>query len=140
METSGARTAMAIKPEWEQVEPGVYSVLRDGTVWEARRDGNTVTVNGQAYVVEIADPRRWSGRSGGAQGQGRVAVKAPMPGKIVRVLVAEGDEVEAGAGVVVMEAMKMQNELKTSRTGRVVSVSVQQHDTVESGAVLVVVE
>jgi biotin carboxyl carrier protein len=63
-----------------------------------------------------------------------------MPGKIVRVLVGVGDEVAAGQGVIVVEAMKMQNELKTPRAGRVVSVSAKENDTVEAGAVLVVVE
>ena len=63
-----------------------------------------------------------------------------MPGKIVRVLACEGDAVAAGQGIVVMEAMKMQNELKTPRAGRIASLPVREGDTVAAGAVLAVVE
>ena len=67
-------------------------------------------------------------------------MKAPMPGRVVRVLVAVGDEVAEDAGVVVIEAMKMQNELKSPKAGRVIRVGVAVGDTVGSGDVLVVVE
>jgi biotin carboxyl carrier protein len=63
-----------------------------------------------------------------------------MPGRVVRLLVEVGDEVVEGQGVVVIEAMKMQNELKASKAGRVAKVSVAVGDTVGSGDVLVVVE
>jgi biotin carboxyl carrier protein len=63
-----------------------------------------------------------------------------MPGRVVRVLVAEGDEVEAMQGVVVIEAMKMQNELKAPRAGRISKVAVTADTTVEAGQVLIVVE
>jgi len=63
-----------------------------------------------------------------------------MPGKVVRVLVAEGAEVEAGAGILVVEAMKMQNELKSPRAGVVISVGVAPGDTVNAGDVLAVLE
>ena len=59
-----------------------------------------------------------------------------MPGKVVRVLVAAGDEVAAGQGVVVLEAMKMQNEMKSPRAGRVASVAVKEHEAVNAGSVL----
>ena len=63
-----------------------------------------------------------------------------MPGKVVRVLVAPGDAVEAGQGLVVVEAMKMENELRAAKAGRVVSVSVTEGQSVDAGAVLAVVE
>ena len=63
-----------------------------------------------------------------------------MPGKVVRVLVSEGEQVEAGAGLVVVEAMKMQNELKSPKTGRVVRIAAQPGATVNAGEVLVTIE
>ena len=67
-------------------------------------------------------------------------IAAMMPGKVVRVLVAEGDEVEAGAGLVVVEAMKMQNEMKSPKSGRVVEVKIKPEATVAAGEVLMVIE
>ena len=63
-----------------------------------------------------------------------------MPGKIVKILVGEGDEVEQGQGLVVVEAMKMENEIKSPKAGVVKKVGVEEGETVESGALLVVVE
>jgi biotin carboxyl carrier protein len=63
-----------------------------------------------------------------------------MPGKVVRVLVQVGEQVEAGAGLIVVEAMKMQNEMKSPRAGAVVSINVTAGDTVEAGALLAVIE
>ncbi|HMF53873.1 MAG TPA: biotin/lipoyl-containing protein, partial [Edaphobacter sp.] len=68
------------------------------------------------------------------------AVKAPMPGRVVRVLVSEGDEVAEQQGVIVIEAMKMQNELKAPRAGRIAKVAVKVDATVAAGEVLVIVE
>jgi biotin carboxyl carrier protein len=65
---------------------------------------------------------------------------APMPGRIVRVLVKQGDEVEAGAGVVVMEAMKMQNEIKSPKKGTIQKIMVSEGAAVNSGDVLAIVE
>ena len=71
---------------------------------------------------------------------GRESILAPMPGKIVRLLVAPGDSVEAGQGIIVIEAMKMQNELKARRSGRVVALPVREGETVAAGAVLATFE
>ncbi|MBI3473292.1 MAG: biotin/lipoyl-binding protein [Candidatus Solibacter usitatus] len=126
------------------VEPGVYSVLLDGASFEARveEDGERVWVSlrGHRFAVEVLDPRKWTGGGRGAHLRGRQELTAPMPGKVVRVLVAEGDPVEAGQGLVVVEAMKMQNELKAARAGRVVSVAAAAGATVAAGEVLAVVE
>jgi biotin carboxyl carrier protein len=123
-----------------EVEPGVYSVLIDGAVFEAHVDGPTVTIAGQRYQIDQTDPRKYIRRGPGAIGSGRNSVKAPMPGKIVRVLVKVGDVVQAGQGIVVIEAMKMQNELKALSPGRITAISVKENDAVVAGAVLAVIE
>lgn len=126
------------------VEPGVFLILTGGRSCEAEvepaGDGVWVTVNGRRYCVAIADPRGWNRSAAGVQVQGRENITAPMPGKVVRLLVAPGDEVRAGQGVVVVEAMKMQNEMKTARTGRIVSIPVREGQTVAAGAVLATIE
>jgi biotin carboxyl carrier protein len=123
-------------PDVMEVEPGVYSVLLDGAAYEVRVSGDEISINGHRYTFENSDRRQWKRHGGGAGAQGRAAIVAPMPGRIVRVLVADGDEVEAGQGIVVVEAMKMQNELKAPRAGRVTSIGVKPADSVNAGAVL----
>jgi len=126
------------------VEPGVYSILLDGRSYEARveqADGRMVVfIDGHRFEIEVRDPRRWS-RQAAAQGvEGRLNLTAPMPGKIVRVLVAEGDTVAAGQGLLVVEAMKMQNELKSPRAGCVVALPAREGATVAAGEVLATIE
>ena len=123
-----------------EVEPGVFLILSNGKVQEARVDGDTVTIAGIRYSNVVVDPRKWNPAASAGQAQGRANIKAPMPGKVVRVLVQPGDNVEAGQGVIVVEAMKMQNELKSSRAGEVVEVHAKENDTVEAGTLLVVIE
>lgn len=104
-------------------------------------DEQTIVVSGQLHRVAVADPRSLRGqrRRTGA-GNGAMQIKASMPGRVARVLVAAGDEVVAHQGVVVIEAMKMQNELKAARDGRVAEIRVAAGDTVASGQVLAVLE
>jgi biotin carboxyl carrier protein len=132
--------AADMNPDIVEVEPGVYSILLDGVVYEARVDGDTVTIEGHRYQLEQIDPRKFVRRGAGSHRAGRQTVKAPMPGKIVRVLVNVGDEVQSGEGIAVIEAMKMQNELKASAAGRVTSISVRDNDAVIAGAVVAVIE
>ncbi len=106
---------------------------RQGQAWHAE-------VNGRRFEVEVRDPRNVSHRSKTAFGSGRQNITAPMPGKVIRVLVNEGDQVETGQGLVVVEAMKMQNEMKASRPGRVVSVLARAGNTIAAGDTLVVLE
>ena len=128
----------------KEVEPGVYSVLVEGRSFEVRAvsmpDGLHVHVGGRQFSVEVRDPRDASRLSRAATGSGRQNISTPMPGKVVRMLVGEGDAVEAGQGLVVVEAMKMQNEMKASRAGRVVEVRVRGGETVGAGDTLVVLE
>ena len=128
----------------ESPEPGVYSVLLDGRSYDAFVEdtptGLVVTIEGHRFELEVRDPRRWSRKSAGA-GAGTVqSIVSPMPGKVVRVLAAPGDEVVAGQGIVVVEAMKMQNELKANRTGRVLSVAAKEGATVNAGELLATIE
>lgn len=127
-----------------EAEPGVYSVLLEGRSFEARiertREAWAVTIGGRRYEIEVADPRRLNRRPGGLDREGRQSVTAPMPGKVVRVLVAEGDAVEAGQGIAVIEAMKMQNELKAPKSGHVAVLSIREGATVSAGEALAVIE
>lgn len=123
-----------------EVEPGVYSILVDGASHEVRVEAGQVTVGNRRFDYQIDDPRQWKRSGDAAGGQGRAAILAPMPGKVVRILVAAGDAVEAGQGVVVVEAMKMQNEMKAPRAGRVAAIHVKENDSVVAGAVLVVID
>jgi len=125
-------------------EPGLFSVLLDGRSYEAHAEadgeGAWITIHGRRFHVTVADPRRWVPKGAGAAGEGRENIVAPMPGKIVRVLAAPGDTVQAGQGIVVVEAMKMQNEMKSRRGGRVVAIPVKEGDTVGPGAILATIE
>ena len=102
--------------------------------------GSEITVNGHRFRYDVEDPRAWKHAGSRAGGHGRAAITAPMPGKVVRILVAVGDEVKEGQGIVVVEAMKMQNEMKSPRDGRVSAIEVQENGSVTAGAVLATIE
>lgn len=121
-----------------ETEPGVYSVLVDGVSHEARVLGNEIIVDGHRFTFELEDPRQWKRNAGAAAAHGRATIAAPMPGKVVRILAAVGEDVAAGQGIVVVEAMKMQNELKAPRAGRIASIDCKENDSVTAGAVLAV--
>lgn len=125
-------------------EPGVYSVLLNGRSYRASVtrsvQGIAIEVAGRIFEIEIQDPRAPRRNASGLPGEGKQTLIAPMPGKIVRILVAQGDTVETGQGLIVIEAMKMQNELKALRPGRVVSLAVAEGAAVAAGDVLAVVE
>ena len=125
-------------------EPCVYSVLMDGRIYEARVEpasgGLMVAVAGHRFEIEVANPRRWDGGGAQAVASGVETVVSPMPGKVVRVLVAPGDTVAAGQGIVVVEAMKMQNEMKAGRAGRVAAVHAREGASVAAGEALAAIE
>ena len=127
----------------EEVEPGLYSILKDGQSHQVRitrhRDAYKLEINGLAATVALRDPRALTSRSANGSGSGRQSIAAPMPGNIVRVLVKIGDVVEPGQGLVVVEAMKMQNEMKAPRAGTVVDVKTQPGATVTAGDILIVI-
>ena len=127
---------------------GPSSITDDGTAWAGGDDGDrdggagvgTVPVGtvGEATI----DGRRSRRGRGDASGrsQGAQSIVAPMPGRVVRILVGPGDEVAVRQAVVVVEAMKMENELRSPKAGRVKDVSVVVGASVEAGRVLIVVE
>lgn len=125
-------------------EPGVYTFFAGHQVYEARVsapdvDSFRVEIGGHLLTTRIIDRRRR--RATGEQGiEGRQNLIAPMPGKVVRVLLSPGEEVALGQGVVVVEAMKMQNEIKSPKSGRVTEVRVVEGATVNANQVLAVVE
>lgn len=123
-----------------EVEPGVYSVLREGRSFEARiersADAWAVTISGRRFEVEVADPRRLTRRTGAPAREGRQTVTAPMPGKVIRVLAVQGEHLEAGQGIAIIEAMKMQNEIKSPKSGRLAALPIQEGSTLAAGDLL----
>jgi len=134
--------------EVRELAHGEYLLISGSHVYKCRVErkrerGETFTVvlGGQNHEVTIIDPKRLrSAQSSGTHHSGAAEIVSPMPGKIVRVLVEPGTNVEAGAGVVVVEAMKMQNEMKAPKAGVVVSVNAEEGATVDAGDVLAVIE
>jgi biotin carboxyl carrier protein len=134
----------AVEADAIEVARGIYSILIEGTSFEARVEPETtglrITVAGREYAAQIHDPRQWRRNRGGAiEAEGSQRVVAPMPGKVVRVLVKTGEAIEAGKGVAVVEAMKMQNEVRSPKSGTIERVLVSEGQTVSAGEVLAVV-
>lgn len=127
-----------------EVEPGVYSLSVAGRMFEARvvksGGGHRVLLGAEGFQVAIEDPRELSRSGPSSSGEGRRSIAAPMPGKVIRVLVEKGEIVSAGQGLVVVEAMKMQNEMKSPKAGTVVQILAATGATVSAGQTLIVVE
>jgi acetyl/propionyl-CoA carboxylase alpha subunit len=131
----------AVAVDVRMLQAGVMSLVVEGRQYRCVLDGDGVVIGGRRFAFEVDDPRSLQGRRGvGAGAAGPRALKAPMPGRVVRVLVGVGDEVLEGQAIMVIEAMKMQNELKSPKGGRVVRVAAGVGDTVGAGDVLAVVE
>jgi biotin carboxyl carrier protein len=132
----------------QPLSAGRYALISEGRVFECRVEGTpesgktvAVFVGTTEFPITLTDPKRLrSAASAHAQTGEAARIAAPMPGKVVRVLVEEGAEVESGDGIVVVEAMKMQNELKSPKAGKVSSLKVQRGATVNAGDVLAVIE
>jgi biotin carboxyl carrier protein len=122
----------------------VLSVIIGGKAYEVKRERTPTDmhlwVGSARYAVQVRDPRSLRSRAGTDDGKGPRKLVAPMPGKVVRVLVSESAEVEAGQGVVVVEAMKMQNEIKSPKKGVVRKLVAAEGAAVNAGDVLAVVE
>jgi len=124
---------------------GVLSLLLNGKSYEVKQEiaGNesNIVVGHERFSVSLRDPRSLRSRRGaGTSDQGVKKITAPMPGKIVRLLAAEGSAVQAGQSVIVIEAMKMQNELKAPKTGVMKKVMVAEGAAVDAGQTLAEVE
>jgi biotin carboxyl carrier protein len=135
-----------IEVDAELTTRDVLSVLVGSKAYEIKRErslqGELHMVIGSArYAVDVQDPRSLKARRTVAGTEaGPLKIKAPMPGKIVRIMVAEKDEVKAGQGVIVMEAMKMQNEMKSPKDGRVQKILTAEGSAVNPGDTLAIIE
>ena len=123
----------------------VISVLIAGKAYEIKRESTATDmhlwVGSVRYLAELRDPRSLRSRRGaGADDKGPKKLLAPMPGKVVRVLISEKEAVEAGQSVLVVEAMKMQNEIKSPKKGTVQSIVAAEGSNVNAGDVLAIVE
>ncbi len=123
----------------------VLSLLVDGYVYEIKREQTATDlhmwVGSTCFAVELRDPRALRSRNKNAGDEkGARKIFAPMPGRVVRLLVAENSEVEAGQGIVVVEAMKMQNEIKSPKKGMVRKILATPGAAVNPGDVLAIVE
>ena len=122
-------------------DDGTWSILIDGRSYSvAILSAGEVSVNGRVFHIDVFDPRELRGRRSAADSSGPQAITAPMPGRVIRVLVEPRQEVAAGEGLIVVEAMKMQNEMKAPRAGRVAAIKTVAGATVSAGDVLLVIE
>ena len=120
----------------------VDNMWQRDTVITPESSGRLVVLAGAVPVTVRLNGRRGGGRrqGGGAAGSGPLRIVAPMPGKVVRVLVKAGDAIRARQPVVVVEAMKMENELRADRDGTVAEIHTREGMSVEAGALLVVIQ
>ena len=136
-------TGQTISAEYALASTGRddYSVLVNGRSFRVSiLPGGEVSVNGRVYQLQVSDPRNLRGRKASNETGGRRSITAPMPGRVIRILVETGQTVEAGQGLIVVEAMKMQNEMKAPQAGVVVQVKPTPGATVAAGDVLLVIE
>ncbi|HEY6420624.1 MAG TPA: biotin/lipoyl-containing protein [Candidatus Binataceae bacterium] len=129
-----------------QVGPASFSVIlgERSFDFDVVRDGEEIVVASRAGATRLVlvDAARRALRAGARRREvsGRVEMKAAMPGRVVNVLVVAGDLVKRDQGVLVLEAMKMENEVKSPKDGKVVEVKVAAGQTVEKGELMVVIE
>jgi biotin carboxyl carrier protein len=126
------------------IEPagvGCFSALIEGRSYQVVLAGDLdVVVNGRTLRVIVEDPRKLRGRGSSEKGHGRLTIASPMPGRVIRVLVEAGQAVEAGQGLIVVEAMKMQNEMKSPRAGKILEIRTAAGAAVAAGDALLVIE
>lgn len=144
-ESSITLDGVPVAIEAQMLRPGVLSLIVEGRAWRIvlEDDANepAVHIAGERIPYRVDDPRSLKGRRARSAGtDGPKAIKASMPGRVVRVLAQKGEAVEAHQGVVVIEAMKMQNEMKSPKAGKVAELRVSPGDTVAAGDILAVIE
>ncbi|HKD43116.1 MAG TPA: biotin/lipoyl-containing protein [Myxococcaceae bacterium] len=131
---------------WAPIGAGAASLLiseRSHNIhFEEEGDEIVIYLGNRPFRIDVANEQRFRLRAGTAKftQEGRQVVVAPMPGKVTRVLVRLGEEVTEGQGLVVVEAMKMENELKSPKSGKVVALQAQEGSAIEKNATLLVVE
>ena len=130
--------------EAKNIEPGVYWFNWQNRSIEAavtpNGDGYVVCINGRRLAVEMLDAKAALRKAAQHSQAGRIEIRAPMPGKIVKILLPEGAEVQNNQGILVMEAMKMQNEIKSPKNGVVRKLGVTEGAAVNAGDLLATVE
>lgn len=127
-----------------EVAPNRYSILVNGRAFEAvvmpTAEGVQVRCGGREFQATVSDPRGWRrGRSALFGSEGKQQITAPMPGKVIRILVSANDKVEANQGLVIIEAMKMQNEIRAPKAGTVERILIQEGDAVAAGQPLITI-
>lgn len=135
---------IALEADCVEIGASIYSILLRGNSFEASVEpiGQElrIVVNGREFAAHVRDPRKWQrNHSAAAASEHRQNVVAPMPGRVVRVLVATGETVKAGQGIVVVEAMKMQNEVRSPKAGRIERVLAKEGQSVNAGETIAVV-
>ncbi len=167
IEVNGRRRTVSIEPDGATGQGGSFRVRVDGVLHEVdarptdlglsllfagsgrsvdaavveRRAGELLVQLPRVSLIADVDGRRFRRQAaGGTASGGELRIMAPMPGRVLRVLVKPGDDVEARQGLVVVEAMKMENEIRSPRAGRVKDVAVADGQSVEGGRLLVVIE
>jgi biotin carboxyl carrier protein len=138
----------SVEADVRETESGGYLLIIDGRVYDCRVGLNVkqpekteVRVRNRVYSITLSDPKRLrAAESAATHDDGSAQIVAQMPGKIVRVHVEAGSQVEAGDAIVVVEAMKMQNEMKSPRAGTVTVLNAKAGETVNAGEVLAVIE
>jgi biotin carboxyl carrier protein len=147
LEREGERWRIAldgqpVQADAVEIAPNTLSILLRGESHEIRlaraSDGKlTVQTGLREFTAEVADPRSWRGRRlAHVEAEGRQQITAPMAGKVVRLLVKAGDQVEAGQGLLVVEAMKMQNEVRSTKSGTVERLLAKEGEPVNAGETL----
>lgn len=126
-------------------QQGVLSILIDGKSYEVKQENtgaeSNIVVRGMRFRAQVRDPRSLRSRGGAdSGGEGPKKIIAPMPGKVVRILAPVGTSVEHGQGVIVIEAMKMQNELKSPKKGTVKKLNITEGSAVDAGQPLAEVD
>ncbi len=133
----------AVAGEWSEPSPHLLALRMEGRSasfgWKRTEEAIELSSRGLSFSAQVVDERARKLRAlvGGKKKQGQATVRSAMPGKVVSVLVTHGQEVVAGTGLLVVEAMKMENEVKAPSAGRVTRIAVAPQDTVEAGQILV---
>jgi biotin carboxyl carrier protein len=138
VETGGNGAAAALSVDGRPFDASIS--VEKGAAERSVGRAYGVTLGGHLYPVRILDPLRRRAASGNLKRHGNVDVRSTMPGRVTAVLVKEGETIRAGQGLVVVEAMKMENEIPAPKDGRVSGIRVKAGDSVEAGALLVNVE
>lgn len=138
----------AYELEASEVEPNVYLLKHENKIYQifVSPKGNAVdpffvSLGNNDFEIDLIDPKRMRSFAGAAASNGGASeIKTAMPGKVVRVLAEEGAEIKQGDGVLIVEAMKMQNEMKAPKDGIVKEIRVREGTTVNAGDILAVIE